>query len=52
MNNEIRNTYIRKDLAIKKFPQHVPVYILTSKRTSSAAEAFAYILQSYKREWL
>ena len=27
----------------------MPVYVLVSKRTSSAAEAFAYTLQAYKR---
>jgi hypothetical protein len=49
MNKEIRNMYIEKDPAVKKIAKDVPVYILTSKRTSSAAEAFAYTLQAFKR---
>ena len=41
--------YITPDTRIKKFPENVPLYILVSKRTSSAAEAFAYDLQAFKR---
>jgi hypothetical protein len=41
--------YLSGDRDIKKISKNVPVYILVSKRTSSAAEAFAYTLQSYKR---
>jgi hypothetical protein len=41
--------YSRKDPSITVFRKDMPVYVLVSKRTSSAAEAFAYTLQSYKR---
>jgi C-terminal processing protease CtpA/Prc len=41
--------YTTHDAVITKFDKNVPLYILTSKRTSSAAEAFAYTLQSFKR---
>jgi len=42
-----RSNYVAQNNAISKFNN--PVYILVSKRTSSAAEAFAYTLQSYNR---
>jgi retinol-binding protein 3 len=41
--------YLNHDPLVNKFNNEVPVYILVSKRTSSAAEAFAYTLQTYKR---
>ncbi|HMJ46629.1 MAG TPA: S41 family peptidase, partial [Ferruginibacter sp.] len=41
--------YTEYDPAIQKFSNNIPLYILVSKRTSSAAEAFAYTLQSFKR---
>ncbi|HYC29203.1 MAG TPA: S41 family peptidase, partial [Chitinophagaceae bacterium] len=41
--------YLAPNTAINKFSNNVPVYILVSKRTSSAAEAFAYALQTYNR---
>jgi SLT domain-containing protein len=34
---------------IQKVSESLPLYILVSNRTSSAAEAFAYTLQSFKR---
>lgn len=45
----LTNFYLTKDDAVQKFDKELPLYILTGKRTSSAAEAFAYTLQSYKR---
>lgn len=41
--------YTTKDPSARKYDKNIPVYILTSKRSSSAAEAFSYTLQSYKR---
>lgn len=43
------NIYTSHDNQITKFPGNIPLYILVSKRTSSAAEAFAYTLQAFKR---
>lgn len=48
-NKELTYSYTAKDAAIQKFENGVPLYILTARRTSSAAEAFAYTLQAYKR---
>ena len=52
-NNRLHKTetkiYTEYDPLIRKFANDIPVYILTSKRTSSAAEAFAYSLQAFKR---
>ena len=45
----VRRNYLVHERQVNKFSKDVPVYILVSKRTSSAAEAFAYTLQSYKR---
>lgn len=45
----ITRTYVMHEPQVKKFNANMPVYVLVSKRTSSAAEAFAYTLQSYKR---
>ena len=36
----------------RRFGQHKPVYVLTSSRTFSAAEEFAYNLQSHRRATL
>jgi retinol-binding protein 3 len=49
IGNSTRAMYTHYDPVIKKFPADISVYILTSKRTSSAAEAFAYTLQAFKR---
>jgi C-terminal processing protease CtpA/Prc len=43
------NVYIERDEDVKKFANNIPLYVLVSKRTSSAAEAFAYQLQAFKR---
>lgn len=43
------NVYIERDEEVKKFASNIPLYVLVSKRTSSAAEAFAYQLQAFKR---
>lgn len=47
--NEVLRTYTTTDNMINKIPDSIPVYILVSNRTSSAAEGFAYSLQQYKR---
>jgi hypothetical protein len=46
-SKELQRVYIRSNDAVKKLT--MPVYILVSRRTSSAAEAFAYTLQAFKR---
>jgi len=48
-NNSLSKGYINHVSSLQKFSQDVPVYILVSKRTSSAAEAFAYTLQASRR---
>ena len=48
-NNEVTKSYTVKDAAVQKFEKSMPLYILTSGRTSSAAEAFAYVLQAQRR---
>ena len=40
------------DILGKRFDPALPVYILTSRRTGSAAEGFAYILKHYNRATL
>ncbi|MEP7371838.1 MAG: S41 family peptidase [Chitinophagaceae bacterium] len=47
--NKVIISYTLKDSSIHKIPDYIPVYILVSHRTSSAAEGFAYTLQQYKR---
>ena len=41
--------YIEHDELVQKFGGDIPLYIVVGKRTSSAAEAFAYTLQAFKR---
>ena len=48
-DNEVVKTTTIKDEIIHKFSAGMPVYILVSNKTSSAAEGFAYTLQQYKR---
>lgn len=47
-NKTVKN-HIPHDAVINKIADEVPVYILVSNRTSSAAEGFAYTLQQFKR---
>jgi len=48
-NNEVVELWTTKDPVIKKIPDSVPLYIIVSKNTSSAAESLAYGLQQFKR---
>jgi retinol-binding protein 3 len=47
--NRIEINYVPADAMIKKIPENIPLYILVSNNTSSAAEGFAYTLQQYNR---
>ena len=47
--NRVEKTYIPSDPVVRKIPDTVPVFILVSKRTASAAEGFSYIMQQFKR---
>lgn len=47
--NRTEKIFVKTDPAVQKIPDGVPVYILVSNKTSSAAEGFAYTLQQYKR---
>lgn len=47
--NRTEKIFVKADTVVQKIPDGVPVYILVSNRTSSAAEGFAYTLQQYKR---
>jgi hypothetical protein len=49
INNETIELWTTKDPLVRKIPDNIPVYILVSKNTSSAAESFAYGLQQVKR---
>lgn len=44
--NRLTNTWTENFIAPADFFLDIPVYVLTSKRTFSAAEGFAYILQN------
>ena len=46
-NNEVVELWTVKDPLISKFADSIPLYILVSKNTSSAAESFAYGLQQF-----
>jgi len=46
---KIRTDKTLKDIPGERFDPDLPVYILTSGRTGSAAEGFAYILKHYNR---
>ncbi len=48
-NNKVVKSYTLIDSLINKIPENISLYILVSHKTSSAAEAFAYTLQQYKR---
>lgn len=47
--NQIEKTYVPADAMINKILEDIPVYILVSNKTSSAAEGFSYTLQQFKR---
>ena len=47
--NIINEDYTSPELSPIKFDSDIPVFILTSKKTSSAAEAFTYALKHLKR---
>ena len=49
LTNTTTSIYTEPDPLIQKFSPAIPLYILTGKRTSSAAEVFAYTLQAFKR---
>ena len=49
INNEVIELWTTKDPIIKKIPGNIPLYIIVSKNTSSAAESLAYGLQQFKR---
>jgi retinol-binding protein 3 len=49
INKEAIELWTTRDPLIRKIPDNIPVYILVSKNTSSAAESFAYGLQQFKR---
>jgi hypothetical protein len=44
-----KEVIVKKDKDVEKFSDDVPVYILVSNKTASAAEAVAYVLQKFKR---
>lgn len=46
--NRITNTWAESFVEPAEFYLDIPVYVLTSKRTFSAAEGFAYILQNQR----
>jgi hypothetical protein len=46
--NRIEENIIKKDPVVNKIPEDVPLYILVSKRTASAAEGMASILRSFR----
>ncbi|MBI5856591.1 MAG: S41 family peptidase [Sphingobacteriales bacterium] len=48
-NNRVEEIRIPNDPVVKKVPDNVPVYILVSKRTASAAEGLVSNLQAFKR---
>jgi len=48
-NNEVVELWTMTDTLIKKIPDSIPLYIIVSKNTSSAAESLAYGLQQFKR---
>lgn len=47
--NKIVKSFVSNDPAVKKISENVPLFILVSNKTSSAAEGFASILQQYRR---
>lgn len=48
-DNQIRKVFVPADAAVNRIPEDVPVYILVSNRTSSAAEGFSGTLQQFRK---
>ncbi|MEW6196976.1 MAG: S41 family peptidase [Bacteroidota bacterium] len=49
-NNPLtKESVVIHDSSVSKIPEGVPVYILVSNKTASAAEAVSYVLQQFKR---
>lgn len=44
-----KESIVKYDPSVKKIPDNVPLYILVSNKTASAAEAVSYVLQQFKR---
>jgi hypothetical protein len=47
--NQIRKVFVPADAMVNKIPDDIPVYILVSNRTSSAAEGFSGTLQQFRK---
>ncbi len=48
-DSQSKEIIIKHEPSIQKISENVPVYILVSNKTASAAEAVSYILQQFKR---
>lgn len=48
-DKKAKEVIVKNDKDVKKFSNDVPVYILVSNKTASAAENVAYVLQQFKR---
>lgn len=44
-----KENIVKHDPSVKKIPDNIPVYILVSNKTASAAEYVSYVLQQFKR---
>lgn len=50
--NQIEKVFVPADAVVNKIPEDVPIYILVSNRTSSAAEGFSGALQQFRKATL
>jgi hypothetical protein len=48
-DEQAKDVIVKKDKDVKKISNDVPVYILVSNKTASAAENVTYVLQQFKR---